>query len=103
MTSGLGNDLIIARILPEPAAPGESENDCSIICFNVYVVCSILADVKTGEFFNLSGQTAVVIGATGVLGGALAQGLATAGAKVAVLGRNVARGEARVREILSHG
>jgi len=55
--------------------------------------------VKTGGLFDLSGEIAVVIGATGVLGGALAQGLAEAGAKVAVLGRNAARGEARVNQI----
>jgi len=41
----------------------------------------------------------VVIGATGVLGGALAEGLAEAGAKVAVLGRNEERGQARVKSI----
>jgi NAD(P)-dependent dehydrogenase (short-subunit alcohol dehydrogenase family) len=45
----------------------------------------------------------VVIGATGVLGGAIAEGLATAGAKVAVLGRSSKRGEVRVRSILDKG
>ena len=45
----------------------------------------------------------MVIGATGVLGGALAQGLAEAGAKVAVLGRNAPRGQARVQSIVSQG
>ena len=59
--------------------------------------------VKIGALFDLSGETAVVVGATGVLGGALAEGLAQAGAKVAVLGRNSARGEARVKSILSQG
>lgn len=44
-----------------------------------------------------------MIGATGVLGGALAQGLAAAGARVGVLGRNAARGEARVQSILKQG
>ncbi len=53
--------------------------------------------------FDLSGETAVVIGATGVLGGALAEGLAAAGAKVAVLGRNAARGEARAKHIAGQG
>jgi NAD(P)-dependent dehydrogenase (short-subunit alcohol dehydrogenase family) len=53
--------------------------------------------------FNLSGETAVVIGATGVLGGALADGLASAGAKVAVLGRNAERGQARVKIIQNAG
>jgi NAD(P)-dependent dehydrogenase (short-subunit alcohol dehydrogenase family) len=51
------------------------------------------------NLFDLTGQVAVVLGATGVLGGAIAEGLAAAGAKVAVLGRNAERGEARVRSI----
>jgi NAD(P)-dependent dehydrogenase (short-subunit alcohol dehydrogenase family) len=55
------------------------------------------------DLFDLSGDVAVVIGATGVLGGALAEGLAKAGAKVAVLGRNAERGEARVKTITSNG
>lgn len=53
--------------------------------------------------FDLSSDVAVVIGATGVLGGALAEGLAEAGAKVAVLGRNAERGAARVQSIEAHG
>jgi NAD(P)-dependent dehydrogenase (short-subunit alcohol dehydrogenase family) len=59
--------------------------------------------VKPGGLFDLTAETAVVIGATGVLGGALAQGLAEAGAKVAVLGRNAARGDVRVKTILDQG
>jgi NAD(P)-dependent dehydrogenase (short-subunit alcohol dehydrogenase family) len=55
------------------------------------------------NLFDLSNEVAVVIGATGVLGGALAEGLATAGAKVAVLGRNAERGEARVQAIRAAG
>ena len=55
------------------------------------------------DLFNLSDQVAVIIGATGVLGGALAEGLASAGAKVAVLGRNAERGQARVAIIESTG
>jgi NAD(P)-dependent dehydrogenase (short-subunit alcohol dehydrogenase family) len=43
--------------------------------------------------FNLSGEVAIVLGATGVLGGAIAEGLAAAGASVAVLGRSRERGE----------
>ena len=49
----------------------------------------------TSELFSLKDEVAVVIGATGVLGGALAEGLAGTGAKVAVLGRNEERGKAR--------
>ncbi|MES2570788.1 MAG: SDR family NAD(P)-dependent oxidoreductase [Verrucomicrobiota bacterium] len=55
------------------------------------------------SLFDLSDDVAVVIGATGVLGGALAQGLAAAGAKIAVLGRNPDRGEACVRKIVEAG
>jgi NAD(P)-dependent dehydrogenase (short-subunit alcohol dehydrogenase family) len=55
------------------------------------------------KLFDLSGEVAVVIGGTGVLGGALAEGLAEAGAKVAVLGRNAERGEARVKAIQAKG
>ncbi len=51
------------------------------------------------NLFDLTGEVAVVLGATGVLGGAMAEGLAAAGAKVAVLGRNAERGAARVRSI----
>lgn len=55
------------------------------------------------NLFDLSNEVAVVIGATGVLGGKMAEGLAQAGAKVAVLGRNAERGEARVCEIKKTG
>src|SRR5277367_2909379 len=51
------------------------------------------------KLFDLSGEVAVVIGATGVLGGKAAEGLAQAGAKVAVLGRNAERGQACVQRI----
>jgi NAD(P)-dependent dehydrogenase (short-subunit alcohol dehydrogenase family) len=55
------------------------------------------------NLFDLSSEVAVVIGATGVLGGALADGLAGAGAKVAILGRNAERGQARVTAIREAG
>jgi NAD(P)-dependent dehydrogenase (short-subunit alcohol dehydrogenase family) len=48
------------------------------------------------KLFDLSGEVAVVIGATGALGGAIAAGLAEAGAKTAILGRNAERGQDRV-------
>ena len=53
--------------------------------------------------FDLDGQVAVVIGGTGVLGGAMAQALASQNAAVAILGRNEERGVARVAEIESAG
>ena len=53
--------------------------------------------------YDLSGEVAVVIGGTGVLGGAIAQGLAEAGAKVGVLGRSEERGQQRVAAIKEAG
>jgi NAD(P)-dependent dehydrogenase (short-subunit alcohol dehydrogenase family) len=53
--------------------------------------------------FDLTGDIAVVIGATGVLGGAIAEGLARAGAHVAVLGRSQERGQACVKRITGAG
>jgi len=55
------------------------------------------------NLFDLSGEVAVVIGGTGVLGGALAEGLASAGAAVAVVGRSAERGEARAAAIRGAG
>ena len=55
------------------------------------------------NLFDLSEDVAVVIGGTGVLGGAIASGLAAAGARVAVLGRHQERGQKRVEEIRRAG
>jgi NAD(P)-dependent dehydrogenase (short-subunit alcohol dehydrogenase family) len=53
-----------------------------------------------GRLFGLDAQVAVVTGGTGVLGGAMARGLARAGARVGVLGRreDKARDVARLIE-----
>jgi NAD(P)-dependent dehydrogenase (short-subunit alcohol dehydrogenase family) len=53
--------------------------------------------------FDLSGDVAVVIGGTGSLGGAMADALADCGAKVAVVGRSLERGEERVAAITARG
>jgi len=55
------------------------------------------------RLFGLSGRTAVVVGGTGVLGGALAEGLAAAGAFVLVAGRGEERGRACVARIADAG
>ncbi len=51
----------------------------------------------------MKGQVAVVVGGTGVLGGALAEGLAKAGATVVVAGRDAHRGAERVKSIEASG
>jgi NAD(P)-dependent dehydrogenase (short-subunit alcohol dehydrogenase family) len=53
--------------------------------------------------FSLTGQVAVVIGGGGVLGGAMATGLAQAGAEVAILGRSKDTVEARAKSIEALG
>src|SRR5262245_59941544 len=55
------------------------------------------------DLFNLEEETAVVLGGTGVLGGAIAEALAGAGARVAVVGRNEERGRERVRHMEAAG
>jgi len=51
------------------------------------------------KLFGFEGQVAVVVGGTGVLGGALCEGLTQAGAHVVVAGRNEERGQERVAAI----
>ncbi len=55
--------------------------------------------------FGLAGKTAVITGATGVLGGSMAAGLAKAGANVVILGRreNVAQELASSLAVHGHG
>ena len=62
-----------------------------------------MANSHLEHLFGLSGKTAVVVGGTGVLGGALADGLAQAGAFVVVAGRGADRGAARVDAIRAAG
>ena len=55
------------------------------------------------ELFSLSGKTAVVIGGTGELCGAMATGLAKAGAEVVVVGRNQEKARQKLNEIEEAG
>jgi NAD(P)-dependent dehydrogenase (short-subunit alcohol dehydrogenase family) len=59
--------------------------------------------MKPNDLFDLTGRVAVVIGGTGVLGGAVSEGLAAAGASVAVLGRSAERATTRVASITGAG
>jgi NAD(P)-dependent dehydrogenase (short-subunit alcohol dehydrogenase family) len=53
--------------------------------------------------FGLTGKVAVVIGGTGELCGAMAEGLAGAGAEVVIVGRNADKAQARLDRIAAAG
>ena len=55
------------------------------------------------QLFGLEGQVVAVVGGTGVLGGALCEGVARAGAFLIVSGRSEQRGQARVQAIRDTG
>jgi NAD(P)-dependent dehydrogenase (short-subunit alcohol dehydrogenase family) len=55
------------------------------------------------ELFSLKGKVAVVIGGTGELCGAMAEGFAAAGATVAIVGRDAAKAKVRLDKISKDG
>lgn len=55
------------------------------------------------ETFALEGQVALITGGTGVLGGAMARGMAAAGARVGIIGRHAERAEQVAAEIEAAG
>src|SRR5438445_13011644 len=57
----------------------------------------------SGSPFSVAGRVAVVTGGYGVLGGAIAAGLARAGAAVAILGRRPEAAEAKAAAIREDG
>ncbi len=59
--------------------------------------------MDVAQYFSLEGKVAVVTGGGGVLGGAIAKGLAQAGANVAITDINDERGERVSKEIEAHG
>ena len=59
--------------------------------------------VDPQKLFDITGRTAVITGGTGVLGGAMAIGLAEAGAHVVVLGRKKENGDAILKKISEKG
>ena len=58
---------------------------------------------KPAELFSLNGKVAVVIGGTGELCGAMAEGMASAGATVAIVGRDAAKAKTRLDNIAKDG
>ena len=59
--------------------------------------------MKPAQLFDLTGKTAVVIGGTGELCGAMALGFAEAGAEVVLVGRDAAKAEAKLAQINAAG
>jgi NAD(P)-dependent dehydrogenase (short-subunit alcohol dehydrogenase family) len=55
------------------------------------------------ELFSLDGDVAVVIGGGGVLAGAMAEGLAAAGAHIAIAGRTRENAEERAQAVVAQG
>lgn len=62
-----------------------------------------MSGMSLQELFGLNEQTAVVIGGTGALGGAMANALGGAGANVVIVGRNAERGQQAVDRITGNG
>ena len=60
-------------------------------------------DSHLGKLFGLADRVAVVIGGTGELCGAIAEGFAAAGAEVVLVGRNPEKGAARLGAIAASG
>lgn len=58
---------------------------------------------SSSDLFSLQGQTAVVIGGTGELCGAIAEGFASAGAEVVLVGRDPAKADKRLEAIHAAG
>ena len=55
------------------------------------------------ELFSLEGKVALVIGGTGVLCGEMAEGMAGAGARVILVGRNEEKARSRIEAIENAG
>ncbi len=55
------------------------------------------------KLFSLNGKTAVVVGGTGELCGAMAEGLAGAGAEVVLVGRSAEKAQSRLAKIHANG
>lgn len=69
-------------------------------CYRLVTVTKLL---RMKDLFRLDEDVATVIGGTGELGGIMAEALGCQGAKVAVVGRNADRGNARAQKIIDQG
>ncbi len=76
----------------------------SALVFNLFLATLVVQFFMSPlELFDLSGKTAVVIGGTGELCGAMAEGFAAANAEVVLVGRDAAKAEKRLEAINSAG
>jgi NAD(P)-dependent dehydrogenase (short-subunit alcohol dehydrogenase family) len=62
-----------------------------------------MSETTLNDLFSLSGKIAIITGGTGVLGSAMARGLAQAGAKVGILGRRKEQADSVVADIKAAG
>lgn len=84
---------------------------CSLICRFRPDLRPSEIDFTKGDYkmssltneFSVTDKVAIVTGSTGVLGGAMARGLAAAGAKVGILGRREERAKIVAQEISNEG
>ena len=59
--------------------------------------------LSPAALFDLSGRVAVITGGTGELCGAMAEGMAAAGATIVLVGRNPEKAAARIAKIEAAG
>ncbi len=84
----------------EPDAPAEPDTpDDTTLAGEPSVGEPRVGEPSVGELFDLSGKRALVTGASGHLGGAMARALAEAGATVVVSSRDLGRAEAVVASL----
>lgn len=62
-----------------------------------------MSQMNSLKQFSLTDRVIVITGGTGVLGGFFATAVASAGAKVAILGRNKSKASQKVKEITNNG
>lgn len=93
----LKNPLAWAAAIQSPRSPFDRAATFVLYPQTVFIMSSIF------EMFSLQGQTAVVIGGTGELCGAIAEGYASAGAEVVLVGRDAAKAEKRLEAIHAAG
>ena len=67
------------------------------------VILPMSSSSYLGSLFSLSGKVAVVVGGTGELCGAMAEGLAQAGAETVIVGRNADKATPRLERIHAAG